>query len=67
MKAEEIDKLPPGSRVRIHGVEWVRMADSNYDSFYSGIFNPKNGAWNRWYVLCRMSDEVELVHKGEDE
>ena len=64
MKAEEIENLPPGSRVRINGVEWVRMADS-YDGFDSGIFNPEDGDWMRWYALCRANDEVELVHKGE--
>jgi hypothetical protein len=64
MRAEEIENLPPGSRVRINGVEWVRMADS-YDGFDSCILNPEDGDWMRWYALCLANDEVELTHKGE--
>ena len=64
MKAIEITKLPAGSIVRIKGVEWIRMVDTNSpDGLNEGIFNPKDGDWMPWFYLCYDNDEVELIRK----
>ena len=65
IKAEHISELPPGSVVRINGIEWVRLADAESIHFVGVLCNPETGYWTSWQGLVFMDDEVEVLKRGE--
>lgn len=65
VKAEHITDLPPGSVVRIKGVEWVRLVDEPSLHLNDMVCNPKTGYWTSWMCLVLLDDEVEVLKRGE--
>jgi len=64
IKAEEIDALPPGSRIKFNGKEWIRMDDWPERHIKGQLFHAESGYWYGWKSLLLSQDEVELLSKG---
>lgn len=64
IKAEEIDALPPGSRIKYNGHVWIKMEDWPERHIRGYLFHAESGNWYGWYSLLLSQDEVELLSKG---
>lgn len=61
IKASEITGIPPGSRIRIVDVEYIRAEDHPGNHYTEIIFNPVDGWFGVWYRLVSMDDMVDLL------
>lgn len=65
IKAQEIETLPPGSRIRAIGRDWVRLADRPELHVTEYICDPQSGHIYHWASLFLSQDEVELIERGD--
>lgn len=61
IKASEITDLPPGSRIRIADVEYIRASDHPGNHYTEIVFCPADGWFGVWYRLVSMDDMVDLL------
>jgi hypothetical protein len=65
IRAMEIQYLPAGSRVVLDNTEWIRMEDCRRHHIDGYVFNPTNGDFGHWSMLCSIFDDIELTHRAD--
>lgn len=59
IKAREVTDLPPGTRIRIEGTEYIRLMDAEHNT--DMVCCPESGWWGSCYRLALDDDDVEVL------